>query len=56
MVYTKKTCGNPSAKYEKSDCFFTEQKKTPQFKQYKFLPERISHDLKLILASLDEVK
>ena len=26
MVYTKKTCGNPSAKYGKSDCFFTGQK------------------------------
>ena len=44
MVYTKKTFGNPSAKYGKSDCFFTGQK-THQFKQYKFLPERISHDL-----------
>ena len=44
MVYTKKNCGNPTAKYRKSDCF-SQDKKTPQFKQYKFLPERISQDL-----------
>ena len=51
-VYTKKTCSNLSVKYESRSVFY--KTKTLSSKQHKFLPERISHDLQLILASLSE--
>ena len=49
-VYTKKTCSNLSVKYESRSVFY--KTKTLSSKQYKFLPERIPHDLLLIFASL----
>ena len=53
-LYTKKTCSNLNVKYESRSVFY--KTKTLSSKQFKFLPERISHDLHLILASLSGVK
>ena len=52
-AYTK----NLSVKYESRSVFYkTKTLSSKQHKLIKFLPERISHDLQLILASLSGVK